>query len=283
MTSNRTPRQKNGLTCLHAQLLQAVGTDGRAGLGVTVLQVAGREAVVEHLVVQVARLADARADMGETVELGADLANLGGQDLVVPDHLVLPERAAGRGARDAQREDALAEQRHAVFIDAAEAVDLALLDQAGRVQRDLRGHVVGGAGLVTFAPARRPPFLGDRRAFDPAFGGVGGLDQVQLVHRSATDGGGSDRTGRDCSGLDEAAARFRCRRPAVLSFRGFRFRGLSIESFVDGIAAACLQASDFLLGASSWQPLLIQDYIPYSTTCQRIPTPLPKPNARGLE
>ena len=71
--------------------------------------------------------------MTEPVELGADLTDLGCQDFVMPDHLVLAVRAAGRGAGYAQRENALAKERHAVLIDAAKTVDLALLDQAGRV------------------------------------------------------------------------------------------------------------------------------------------------------
>ena len=45
--------------------------------------------------------------MAEAVELRPDLADLGGDELVVVDELVLAERAAGRAAGNAQREGAL--------------------------------------------------------------------------------------------------------------------------------------------------------------------------------
>ncbi len=61
------------------------------------------EAVVEAHLLAIAVRADLHADVAETVELGADLADLGRQELVVPDDLVGAERAAGRRAGDPQR------------------------------------------------------------------------------------------------------------------------------------------------------------------------------------
>jgi hypothetical protein len=54
--------------------------------------------------------------MAEAVELGADLADLGGEKFIVVDQFVLAKRATGGPAGDAQQEGALAEARHALFV-----------------------------------------------------------------------------------------------------------------------------------------------------------------------
>ena len=72
---------------LDAELLEAI----RAA------NLCGSEAVVEtHLRLVLAL--DSDADMAKTVELGSDLANLGGEELVMPDDAVVAERAARRTA-----------------------------------------------------------------------------------------------------------------------------------------------------------------------------------------
>src|SRR5262249_54965471 len=86
----------------------------------------------------------------EAVELGADLADLAGKEVVVVDDAVLPVGPAGRPAGDGQAEVALARQRHAVLVDPAEGVGLPLADEAaGR-----RPPVGGGGGWA--APRGSP-------------------------------------------------------------------------------------------------------------------------------
>ena len=121
----------------------------------------GGEAVVEPHLALVAVLAHLDADVAEAVELRAGLADLGGEKLVMIDELVVAERAAGRTTGNAQREGTRAEQRHALLIDAADLVDLAVLDPFRRVEDLRRRDVVGGAGLVVLAPFRGPPWLVD--------------------------------------------------------------------------------------------------------------------------
>lgn len=114
-----------------AKLLQAVGVaDLRCG-----------ETIVEPHLVLVAVAAQLDSDMAEAVELRAGLADLRGQEFVVIDHLVVAERAAGRAAGNTQRERARTEQRHAAFVDAADLVDLAVLDPFRGVE-DLFGRDV---------------------------------------------------------------------------------------------------------------------------------------------
>jgi hypothetical protein len=132
--------------------------------------------------------------MAEPVELGADLPDLGRQELVVPDHQVAPERAAGRRAGDAQREGALAEIRHGRLVDAADLVDLAGAHQPDGVEDLLGRDPVRGAGLVLRSPAGWPPLRADRR-------GVGAL---RLRGREVADAGrGLRRAGRGRSEAEE--------------------------------------------------------------------------------
>ncbi len=57
----------------------------------------------------------------------------------------------------------LARQRHAVFVDPAERVDLAGLDQTARRSPTRSAcQPVGRASLVAGPPLRRPPFRADR-------------------------------------------------------------------------------------------------------------------------
>src|SRR5205823_10602344 len=98
---------EEGAGVLDAELLEAVGV---AELGELV-------AVVEDVLG-----ADADADVAEAVELGADLADLAANQLVVVDDLVLAHRPAGRPARDGQAEMALARDRHILLGEPAELV-----------------------------------------------------------------------------------------------------------------------------------------------------------------
>ena len=141
------------LDMLHADLLEPVGA----------LDLGPGKAVVVAVVGLVGRRADNGADMAEAVELGAHLADFGCEILVVIDEHVLAERPAGRGAGNAEREAARAEEGNARLVVAPDAGDLAVLDPLHGVERLLRRHPVGGAGLVSLAPARRPPFLADWR------------------------------------------------------------------------------------------------------------------------
>ena len=129
---------------LDAQLLHAIAPD----------HLAGRDAVVEQLGVST------DADMCETVELGADLADLGRQEIVHPDHVVLAERPAGEPGGGAHREHPLAEQRHLCLIGAGKRDRVAGLDQLGGFQSLGRRHQVGGARLVIGAVFRGVPVFG---------------------------------------------------------------------------------------------------------------------------
>jgi hypothetical protein len=70
----------------------------------------------------------------EAVELRAGLADLGGEKLVMVHQLVVAERAAGRTTGNAQRECTRTKQRHALLVNAADLVDLAVLDPFRRIE-----------------------------------------------------------------------------------------------------------------------------------------------------
>src|ERR671918_492709 len=132
------------LEMLHAELLEPVG-------GADLLL--GEAVVVADLAV-----AGGHADVPEAVELRADLADLAYEQLIVVVELVVAERPTRRRARDDDvRPQPLAEQRDALLEHAAQRVDLAGLDQAGRLEDLGRGHAVVGSPLVLRAPGRRPP------------------------------------------------------------------------------------------------------------------------------
>ena len=116
-------------------------------------------AVVEAHVGLVAVLADLHPDVPEAVELGSGLADLGGEELVVPDDLVLADGAPGRRGGDADHPLALPEHRHAGVVLVTELVRHVVLDRGKRARHHLGLLVpVGRAGLVTLAPdGMRPP------------------------------------------------------------------------------------------------------------------------------
>jgi hypothetical protein len=121
---------------LDAQWAEPVGADGRI--------------LVEHAsVVEKHAFRGDRSDMPRPVELGADLADLGGQVLVVVDQLVGAERAAGGQARYRHAPTARAERRCVAGVNFAKRRDLALFhqrhgleDQFGRGAIDRAGEVV---------------------------------------------------------------------------------------------------------------------------------------------
>ena len=80
-TSMQNSAREEDADVLDAELLQAVG---RAELRAT-------KAVVEVIIA-----IDPNADMPQAVELGADLADLAAEEVVVIDPLVLAARPAGR-------------------------------------------------------------------------------------------------------------------------------------------------------------------------------------------
>jgi hypothetical protein len=82
------------LQLLDTELLEAIG----------ICHIGHREAVVEDHLAQVSGIAELDADMTEAVELGAGLADFGGEIFVVVDQFVVAERAARRRARHAQHE-----------------------------------------------------------------------------------------------------------------------------------------------------------------------------------
>jgi hypothetical protein len=133
------------LHVLDAELLQAVGAVHVGALAVAVEQRA-LGVVVD-------------ADMAEAIELGADLADLSGQEVVVPDGLVRSDRSAGEPAGGAYREDPAAEQRHLGLVGPRQRVGLAFCDELGGLQRLFRRLRVGRACLVLSAPFRDPRSL----------------------------------------------------------------------------------------------------------------------------
>jgi hypothetical protein len=172
--------REDRLAVLNAELLQAVGVD----------HLKFGHAVVEACFRQVAGLAHLDADMAQPVELGTRLADLGGQELVVTDQPVSAEPGAHR--RDPDVESALAVLRHRRLVDAANAVDLAVLDDLDGVENLGRRDPVGRTGLVVLAPfgmgpprlvgqcrcRRRCRLLGMGGAGSQGAGGNGAADQA---------------------------------------------------------------------------------------------------------
>ena len=116
------------------------------------------EAVVEHVLCRAVGHLHARADVGEAVELGADLADLGAEELVVVHQLVLfAKGAAGWRRRNKHGVGALPEEGHAALVDLADVVDLAGFHETGRPLNHIGCDPVRGACLVVGTPCRRPP------------------------------------------------------------------------------------------------------------------------------
>ena len=151
----RIPPRHDGMQLLGAELLKTVGP----------LHLLHGESVVEAHVGLVAVGADLDSDVSEAVELGPGLADLGGEELVVPDDPVAAERPAGRGGGNADDPLALAEHRHAGVVLVAELVGLAFLDHCQCPHHDLGLRVpVGRAGLISLTPEGvRPPGAAERR------------------------------------------------------------------------------------------------------------------------
>ena len=77
----------------------------------------GGNAIVEHVLDRAVGHLHARANVGQPVELRADLADLGAEELVeVHEHVVLAEGAASGRAGNDHRIRALAKQRHAALV-----------------------------------------------------------------------------------------------------------------------------------------------------------------------
>ena len=206
--SIRWPRVEEGLAVLDAELLETVRAQDL---------IAG-QAVVVAVVALIRALAHDRPDVAEAVELSADLADFGGEKLVVVDQLIAAEGAAGWRAGSAQGEDPRTEQRHAAFVNAADPINAAVLDQLDRFKGFLGRHEVGRAGLILRTPARRPPVFTQS-------GARIGLLRGQAVARGIAGKGGARRqggAGADSRGgrsrFDEIAPLRRCRLIRMIRF-----------------------------------------------------------------
>src|SRR5580693_4366655 len=122
-------------------------------------------AVVEQHVGVVAAHPAHAAEMAHLIHLGADLANFGGDELVVPDRLALVAvRPARRAAGHPQRVCASGRDRHPRVIGHAEADDLARLDELDRLEHLVPGHEIAVAALVLASPTRVEPIGLQNRA-----------------------------------------------------------------------------------------------------------------------
>ncbi len=174
------------LAVLDADLGQAIGAADLL-LGVAV--------VVAHLVL-VAVLAHLDADMAQPVELRAGLADLGGED-TRRDRRACWRRTGRRSAsRGCAGEGALAELGHARFVDAADAVDLAVLDPLHGVEDLGWRDPVGGAGNIVLAPLGMRPQrpCRQRRRLRHLLGLRGARDQGAGGDSAADQTGGQERT-----------------------------------------------------------------------------------------
>src|SRR3978361_2308294 len=96
--------------------------------------------------------------MAERVHMGADLADLGGEEFVVPHGPAASAlRPTCRPARHAKAEDPARRKRNAGIVFVAEPYDLRSLHQRKRLLHLGRTQQVGVATLVIATPARRVP------------------------------------------------------------------------------------------------------------------------------
>ena len=123
-------------------------------------------------VVEQVALRRAHANVARTVELGADLADLGGDQLVVEDQTVAAERPAGGRARNLEQKATRTEERNVARIVFAERRGLALLHQLDRFEHHLGRGPIGRAHLVVRAPFARPPVLLKRLVIELLGGGA---------------------------------------------------------------------------------------------------------------
>ena len=127
-------------------------------------QAVGRDIRVfeESSVVEIVSLRGDHADMPGAVELGADLANLGGEIFVVVDQLLSPERTARGQSRDGHTPPARAEGRCVLLIYLTEGRHFALLDHLDAFHDRIGCRPVDRPGHVLRPPHRWRPFLGQR-------------------------------------------------------------------------------------------------------------------------
>src|ERR1700722_6974483 len=103
--------------------------------------------------------------MAQRIHLGADLADFGGAELVVPDRLALVTvRPARRAAGHPQRVCASRRDRHLHVIGPTEADALARLDELNRLEHLVPGHEIAVAALVLASPTRVEPIGLQNRA-----------------------------------------------------------------------------------------------------------------------
>src|SRR5262245_3710815 len=97
--------------------------------------------------------------MTGTIELRTDLSQLGGNELVVINHLLIAEWTTRRQPRNKQLPAAGAECRRVCRVDLPERCNLALLDESDSLQNQLRRGPIGRAYLVVRTPFRWRPLL----------------------------------------------------------------------------------------------------------------------------
>src|SRR5580698_7038188 len=103
--------------------------------------------------------------MAQRIHLGADLADFGGDELVVSDRLALvAARPARRAAEHPQRVCASRRDRHLRVIGHAEADDLARLDELDHLKHLVPGHEIAVASLALASPTRVEPIGLQNRA-----------------------------------------------------------------------------------------------------------------------
>src|SRR5262249_41366006 len=111
-------------------------------------------AIIEDVVA-----ADTHTDMAQAVELGADLADLAADELIIRHNIVRAVWRVGGEAGNRQAEMALSRYRHPLLVDAPQLIDLPLSYQPSGAC-NLRGRdPVRGAALVFGAELRGPEFF----------------------------------------------------------------------------------------------------------------------------
>src|SRR5689334_10039627 len=104
--------------------------------------------------------------MARTVELSADLAELGGNVFVVVDELLVAEGPSCRKSWDEELPAPRAERRRIRRVDLAESGNFALLHKANGLEHELGGRPIGGAYAIIGSPFGWRPFLIQRLIVD---------------------------------------------------------------------------------------------------------------------
>src|SRR6185437_3516080 len=137
-----------------------------------------RRTVVKQSARVIRRRANLTTEMAERIHVGANLTNLGGQELVVPDGAAAGAiGAAGRAARHAQPKQPPGGERNMRVIAMAKRDDLSTAHQRKRLKHFGRALQIAIAALIVLAPARACPILGQSRAIIAA-----GFDLVCITH-----------------------------------------------------------------------------------------------------